>query len=334
MTQLVFAGRIVPDSSLLHDLVHAGYAITLMPQVAAGNGIGSSRNVMLIASLEEHASAVRAAQQLHRPGIPWLAWNRSDDQSLTLLAYAAGAAAVLPRDLSAQTLLRTLASILGPGAPRFERRAPFSAVQRRFRRGFAIELEPNMLIEIGRGVIAQSMVHADGVEVLLGMYGPGQVLPGHPDDTCAIQLSAHTDVVATFHDWSAVITEPAFMDRLRMRILVMEAWAAIQARPYLDDRILGLLELLAEQFGVPCTEGQLIDLRLTHAQLATAVGATRSTVTRLLRELRVRGAVVTIGAGERERFCLRHWHGGAHVSGPSVAQNVVLVSPKPRAKAS
>jgi CRP-like cAMP-binding protein len=124
------------------------------------------------------------------------------------------------------------------------------------------------------------------------------------------------------------------MDRLRMRILVMEAWVAIQARPYLDDRILGLLELLAEQFGVPCAEGRLIDLRLTHAQLATAVGATRSTVIRIVRELRVGGAVVTIGAGERERFCLRHWHGGAHVSGQAIAENVVIGPPKPREKAS
>lgn len=334
MTQLVFAGRGVPDSALLQDLVHAGYAITLMPQVAAGYGIGSSPSVVLVASLEENASAMRAAQQLHRPGIPWFAWNSSDDQSLTLLAYAAGAAAVLPRNLTAQALLQTLASILGPGAKQLERRALFSAVQRRFRRGAAIELEPNMLIEIGRGVIAQSMLYADGVEVLLGMYGPGQVLPGHPDDTCAIQLKAHTDVVATFHTWSAVIDEPAFLGRLRMRIQLMEAWAAVQARPYLDDRILGLLELLAEQFGAPCAEGLLIDLRLTHAQLATAVGATRSTVTRILRELRVRGAVVIVGAGERERFCLRHWRGGAHVSRQAVAENSGIVSPMPRAKAS
>jgi CRP-like cAMP-binding protein len=256
-------------------------------------------------------ASVRAAQQLHRPGIPWVAWNRTDDQTLTLLAYAAGASAVLPRELTAPVLKQTITTALGPSLVR--QRRPLGTGQQRYRRGALIPLEPNTLLEITRGVVAQTMLHGDGSEVLLGLYGPGQVLIGHPDDDCAIQLSAQSDVVATICGWPDVSSDPTFAERLRMRIQLMEAWAAIQARPHLDERLLGLLGLLAEQFGVAHPEGTLVDIRLTHAQLASAVGATRSTITRILGDLRTRGLLSTVGDGERERFCMRQWAGGQHM---------------------
>lgn len=84
----------------------------------------------------------------------------------------------------------------------------------------------------------------------------------------------------------------------------MEAWAAMQARPHLDQRIMGLLALLAEQFGEAHASGHLVNVRITHAQLAAAVGATRTTITRTLGNLRTRGELVQVGKGEAERFCL------------------------------
>lgn len=41
-----------------------------------------------------------------------------------------------------------------------------------------------------------------------------------------------------------------------------------------------------------------------HAQLASAVGATRTTVTRLLGQLRRRGILLAVPAEGGERFCL------------------------------
>ncbi|MGQ9926389.1 MAG: helix-turn-helix domain-containing protein [Chloroflexaceae bacterium] len=65
--------------------------------------------------------------------------------------------------------------------------------------------------------------------------------------------------------------------------------------------------MLAEQSGVPHGSGVLIDVRLMHAQLATAIGATRSTVTSLLGDLRLCGALKTMGKGDDERFWLPEW---------------------------
>ncbi len=50
--------------------------------------------------------------------------------------------------------------------------------------------------------------------------------------------------------------------------------------------------------------GILVDVRLTHGLLASALGATRSTVTRTLGDLRQSGRLLTIGKGEQERFCV------------------------------
>jgi CRP-like cAMP-binding protein len=85
----------------------------------------------------------------------------------------------------------------------------------------------------------------------------------------------------------------------------MEAWASMQARPGLRQRLLGLLSLLAATFGRSHAEGMMIDVRLTHAELASAIGATRSTITRLLSELRRERLVVSEGRGRAERFVIR-----------------------------
>jgi Crp-like helix-turn-helix domain len=315
MNQLIFLGESLPPSALLTALSERGCTVTLTRRIQLESGVGARRDLLLIVCLDGDMTPVRMAQQLHRPGIPWLAWNRTDDQTLTLLAYAAGAVAVLPRALSATMLMQTIAAISGPQRAADPQSRLYGTLQHRYRRGMTIRLEPDTLLDLSRGVVAQSMLHADGTEVLLGLYGPGQLLIGHPDDDCAIQWLAHTDVTATVRGWHATVGDPAFSERLRMRIQLMEAWAAMQARSHLDERLLGLLGLLAEQFGAAHSEGVLIDLRLTHTQLAAAVGATRSTVTRILGDLRIRGLLTTIGDGERERFCLRQWEAGQHMRG-------------------
>lgn len=175
---------------------------------------------------------------------------------------------------------------------------------RSYSRGVLIPTTPDQLLQVEEGVIAQIVTHADGAEVLLGLHGPGQLLTPHPADSCFLNLQAHTDVRLAVYTWQQALHLPDLPARLRARLWQQEAWAAMQARPYLDQRLLGVLTLLAEQFGRTTPEGLLIDVRLTHAQLATAIGATRTTVTRLLGALRQRGLLITIGEGQEERFCL------------------------------
>ncbi len=180
------------------------------------------------------------------------------------------------------------------------------AVERRrlCRRGNLICLPDDAVLEILEGVVALTAVHADGAEVLLGLFGPGQLLPGYPADGCAIALMAHTNAEVRVHPWSEAVRRPELAERLRFRLRQMESWAFMQAHPHLEQRLLGILGLLAEPFGRRHPRGLLIDVRLTHAQLASAVRGTRATVTRLISQLRHRGVLAVVRCAKGGRFCL------------------------------
>jgi CRP-like cAMP-binding protein len=175
---------------------------------------------------------------------------------------------------------------------------------RRYKAGESIPLGPESVLEVVSGVVALTILHEDGAEVLLGLLGPGEVLAGHPPETSCLQLRALGEAVVWVQPWSKAVLQPGFADRLRDRLRSLEAWAAMQARPSLERRLLGILVLLAGQFGRPTSEGVRIEVGITHHQLASAVGATRSTVTRLLGRLRQRGLLIAVRHGRGERYCL------------------------------
>lgn len=181
-------------------------------------------------------------------------------------------------------------------------------------RGALIPATPDRLLHVVEGVVAQWVIHVDGTEILLGFYGPDQLLIPHPADSCYIHFQAHTDVSLRSLPWDEAGQVPALVTQLRARIWQQQAWAALQARPANEDRLFGMLALWAEQFGVAVADGTLLDLRVTHQQLASAMGVTRSTVTRLVNTLRRRRLLSTTGVGNGERFLLHQLPPGTHLA--------------------
>ena len=181
-----------------------------------------------------------------------------------------------------------------------------------FVRGALVPLDREDVLTVEAGVLAQTVVHRDGAEVLLGLLGPCGFLIGHGPDGCGLRLRAQTAVTVVVQAWNAAAREPDFPARVTARLRQMEAWAAMQARPSLDQRLLGLLTLLSEPFGAPRGDDTLVDVRITHAQLASAIGATRTTVTRLLGELRGRGLLDVANHRGEERFVLPRPNLGGH----------------------
>lgn len=202
--------------------------------------------------------------------------------------------------------VRSALSSIGTGQPPIALVASGAERRRqRYRQGVPIPLPDDAVLEVKEGVVALTALHADGAEVLLGLFGPGQLLPGHPANGCAIELTAHTGVEVRMHSWAEAVHQPELAERLRLRLRQMEAWASMQARPHMEQRVLGILGLLAECFGRPHPRGLLIDVRLTHSQLASAVGGTRATVTRLISQLRRHGVLTVVRRPGGGRFCLR-----------------------------
>jgi CRP-like cAMP-binding protein len=286
---------------LIDRLHQSGYLVSL-------NNHSANEGDLLITRVETGSDLEEAA----RSGLPWLAWMNPSATGLSAQAYNAGAQAVFPADTSTDILFAFIERSLAQLSTFTPPITIEKALLRHYQKGDTIQLDEEAVLEVKDGIIAQTMVHADGAEVLLGLFGPGMLVVPHPDDTCYIHLNAHTNASASLQPWTSASLDKEFPQKLRARLQQMEAWAAMQARPHLDQRVLGILSLLAEQFGQECSEGEKITVRITHSQLASAVGATRATITRTLGDLRVQGRLLILDTEDGERFCLPRWEPGHH----------------------
>ncbi len=246
-----------------------------------------------------------------KPSTPWLAWDQTGSSDAITNAYQAGARSVFPKEtpvhVVVDTVRRTMDDLVRNDRLHRPRR------QKDYSRGELVLLEADEVMRVEKGVLATTMVHQDGIEVLIGLSGKGQIIAAHPNDNCHIQIIVHTDARVQIDSWDNASAQPEFLTNFRVRLQQMEGWAAMRARPSLQGRVLRLLELLSDQFGVPVEGGLFIDVRITHNQLAAAVGATRTSITRALSELRAQGRVSTVARGSEDFFCLtgkmdRHTH--------------------------
>ena len=174
----------------------------------------------------------------------------------------------------------------------------------RYKAGDRATAQPGRPVEILKGAVALTAVHADGAEVLISVLGPGDFLLHHPSDVCRIEAVAQTAVQAESFAEDDLLGQPRYAAALASRALRAQAWAASQAHPYIEQRLLGILNLLSEQFGVPHEGGRLIDVRLTHSQLAAITGTTRPTVTRVIAALTKTGHLAVVGSGATRRLCV------------------------------
>lgn len=286
--------------AILADSIHTKTLIQPLLDLQYNLLIGADMSITKSAELT--LVIMDAAEFTSFPTSPWLAWDQTGDPQAISKTYQAGARAVFPKETSMNVILETIQRAMGELLE--SRKDTKPRAQRTYRRGELILLEADAVLHVEDGILATTMIHQDGVEVLLGLSGKGQIVVAHPDDNCHIQIIAHTEAKVKIEPWDVAANEPGFLAKLRARLQQMEGWAAMQARPSLQQRVLGLLGLLSEQFGVASKQGILIDVRMTHVQLAAAVGATRTSITRVISELRAQGRVLTVNKDGEDLFCL------------------------------
>ncbi len=305
MKHILFTGDWKSRIDIFSLLTSAGYMVSVLPEIES-----VAQPCDLVITRATHADHLF---QINDISVPWLVWCSGIDNQLINLAYQNGAKAVFPEGTTDQVIIQFIQRILSDVNSSPDNGNLIGAIaQRRYQKGDIIILEPDTIMEIKKGILAQTMVHQDGSEVLLGLFGAEQLVIPHPSDTCYIQLIAYTDLVATIKPWDPGSHDSALLEKLRSRLQQMEAWAAMQARPHLDQRVLGILSLLAEQFGIATQEGRIVDVRITHTQLASAVGATRATITRTLGDLKHQNKLSIVTTADGERFCLLQWEHGHH----------------------
>ncbi|MBE9158457.1 Crp/Fnr family transcriptional regulator [Nodosilinea sp. LEGE 06152] len=159
--------------------------------------------------------------------------------------------------------------------------------------GRPMPLRVDEILIICRGIVQLFTIQQDGSETLLGLAGPSMPvgLPLTSVDPYWATALTDVDVLSlpmAEIEGSSVLMAGMFRN-ITLRMQQAEAWLALSGKRLVADRLKHFLLMLAQDFGHVEPSGIRIPMRLTHHQLATAIGTTRVTVTRLLKDFKTEG---------------------------------------------
>lgn len=160
--------------------------------------------------------------------------------------------------------------------------------KRTFARRSLLPLERDYLWQISTGVVRTLTSNEEGTPITLGLWGPGDIAGRVLSKADPYRIECLTPVEATrlpVARWHEA-TEAAIAQIQQFQELL-----EIMHCRTVDVSLMRLLTWLANKFGHQIEQGQLIDLRLTHQEIAELIGATRVTVTRLLNNFEKRGMI-------------------------------------------
>ena len=159
--------------------------------------------------------------------------------------------------------------------------------------GSVVPLLKNSIWLVVRGMVKLGAVSVHGDELLLGLAGPNEPF-GEPLSTVeAYEAVTQTDcdllcvTLAEVHETPELARE--LLDAVVLRYRQSEYLLSLLGLRRVEERVRGFLELLAQDYGVPCDQGLRLNLRLTHQEMASALSTTRVTVTRVIGLLRDEG---------------------------------------------
>ncbi|HIK04199.1 MAG TPA: Crp/Fnr family transcriptional regulator [Trichormus sp. M33_DOE_039] len=155
------------------------------------------------------------------------------------------------------------------------------------RRSFLPEYQ-NSLWQIDTGFVRTFTYLENGTTVALGLWGSGDVIGRALSKLEPYQMECLTKVEARIlplDEWSYPT------ETLLAHIQQAEELAVIRSYKKVETMLLKLLAWLSQRFGSEVDKGRLIDMRLTHEDLADMIGSTRVTVTRILGQFEQEGLI-------------------------------------------
>ena len=175
-----------------------------------------------------------------------------------------------------------------------------------FERRSLLPLRRDSLWLLETGVVRTLTMLEDGTSIILGLWGPGDVVGRVLCNANPYQIECLTPVEAILlpdHSWHEA-TEAMILHIQRSGELI-----EIMHCRHAEASLLRLFAWLAKRFGQEVEQGQLIDLRLTHQDIADLIGLTRVTVTRLLNDFEKQGIIQRV----QRQFIVLHdqppfWH--------------------------
>lgn len=156
-----------------------------------------------------------------------------------------------------------------------------------FKRREHLPLPENGLWQIEVGAVRTYTLSEDGIVIPLGFWGLG-VIVGQPfahiqpyEVECLSDVKVRAFPPNECWDLHQVLSSHLHQAQELLRIRGGQIYQRLQQ----------LLNWLAYKFGRESEQGQVIQLRLTHQDIADALGTTRVTVTRLLNQLAQEGRI-------------------------------------------
>lgn len=147
------------------------------------------------------------------------------------------------------------------------------------------------LWKIEQGAVRTMSWLEDGTIVILGVWGPGDLVGEVLTHVEPYQIECVTEVKATLLSCDRWQYDLDATDSLLNHVKQAEEFLLIRSHRRIDAMLIRLLAWLARKFGKEAEAGQLIDLRLTHQDLAEMLGTTRVTITRVLSQLEQQGLI-------------------------------------------
>ncbi len=162
-----------------------------------------------------------------------------------------------------------------------------------YERGETIPLVTEGIWQIYRGIAQLSHLSPQGEEILLGWAQPATFFGSWLTSVASYQVKGLSDLYLKWHPIEEVANSPELSQmaftQLARRMRQTEALLAIAGLKRVEDRLQQLLYLLEKELGEVSHNQTRLQVRLTHQNLAGAIGTTRVTVTRLLGEFQRQG---------------------------------------------
>ncbi len=164
-----------------------------------------------------------------------------------------------------------------------------------YARGELIPTEMEGMWQVCQGLVQLGGVYASGEEAILGWIGSSMWFGSLLTYLQSYQAKALSGVYLMWYSHSEIESSPeiaqSLLPQLSQRLRQAEALLAIAGHRRVEHRTIELLLLLQREFGQPWQGGTRLTLRLTHQDLANAIGTSRVTMTRLLGKFKQEGKI-------------------------------------------
>ena len=167
-------------------------------------------------------------------------------------------------------------------------------LEKRFPVRNMIACDATRLFRITSGVVRTLTYLENGTPVVFGLWGPGDAVGGMLSHVTPYYIESFTVVEGTLFTPDDPV---AIANLTKLYLQQVEELMVIRSHKTIDIRLIRLLSWISRRFGEDNAQGNLINLRLTHQDLAELLGTTRVTVTRTLGQIEDQGLIQRLPLG-------------------------------------